>query len=310
MTDWWQETFPQGRQTVVIEDANQARVAIAYGEKGSGQPLFCLHGIGSWSYSWRKSVDAFSQQFRTICVDAKGYGFSQRSPLPEKPGHQVGELVRIMESLTDQPAVLVAESMGALTALAVAQTYPHLIDRLVLVNVPIFPQQLPSLGMRWLADLPMEVVHWADQLRLVRPTAPLVRWFTHQMRQEVVADPACITEEEIYWLTYPYIEFPGTVTQFATDLRQAAREIRAMQKGESNLIHPIQQNLHNVTCPTLILWADQDRWFPAKDGEALRDRLPNARLQMISNCGHNASGNSSEAVNAAVLSFLNEAVTA
>ncbi|NJL40778.1 MAG: alpha/beta hydrolase, partial [Leptolyngbyaceae cyanobacterium SM1_4_3] len=46
MTDWWQ-IFPQGRQTLTLEDAEGEQVAIAYGEAGTGQPLFLLHGIGS-----------------------------------------------------------------------------------------------------------------------------------------------------------------------------------------------------------------------------------------------------------------------
>ncbi|MBV9389528.1 MAG: alpha/beta hydrolase, partial [Chroococcidiopsidaceae cyanobacterium CP_BM_ER_R8_30] len=39
MQDWWQATFPQGRQTLEIPDASGQPVSIAYGEKGQGKPL-------------------------------------------------------------------------------------------------------------------------------------------------------------------------------------------------------------------------------------------------------------------------------
>ncbi|MBE9177821.1 alpha/beta hydrolase [Oculatella sp. LEGE 06141] len=306
MDSWWQSTFPQGRQTLHIQDANGRNVAIAYGTAGEGQPLLLLHGIGSWSYSWRKSVAPLSRYFRVICPDAKGHGFSQAAPENETVGHQIVELAQIITTLSDRPAIVVGESMGALTALAVAETQPELIDRLVLINAPVFPQQLPSWGMRWLSYLPLELVQLVEQFRLAQPLAPAIREITRIAREEVVVNPAEITSEEIYWLTYPYIYRSGPLTQFAVDLQQAAQEINRLQQNQPNLIRQIQDDLVNVSCPSLILWADQDRWFPQKDGEMLHARLPHSRLQIIPNCGHNASGSNPTAVNTAILQFLAE----
>ncbi|MBW4658296.1 MAG: alpha/beta hydrolase [Drouetiella hepatica Uher 2000/2452] len=309
VADWWQATFPKGRQTLNILDAGNRKVAIAYGEIGSGQPLFLLHGIGSWSYNWRSCVARLARSFRVICVDAKGYGFSETPPPPETMGHQQIELVRIIQALSQQPVAIAAESLGALTALAVAQTHPELIDRLVVINVPIFPKKLPSEGMRSIVRLPLSLIRWVDQSRLIRLFAPLVRYGAHRVRQEVVADAAAITAEEIYWLTYPYLNVPGTLTQFATDLHLAAGEIDRLQAPPSshapqpNLIAHIQQNLDRITCPTLILWSECDRWFPVEDGVALQARLPNARLQIIPGCGHVASSGDPKAVSAAILEF-------
>jgi pimeloyl-ACP methyl ester carboxylesterase len=304
--DWWQQTFTNGRQTLTIADASGREVAIAYGEAGMGQPLFLLHGLGSWSYNWRFSVQPLSAYYRVICVDAKGYGFSQAPPPPETVGHQVVELARIIQTLSDGPAVVVAESLGALTALAVAQSHPELIDRLVVLNVPIFPQRLPNAGMQLLSYLPLDWVQWIDQWQLVRPVAPLVQQITRIMRREVVVDPTTITDAEIYWLTYPYINHVGPLTQFAADLQLAASEIERLHQQQPNWISTIQHKLPHVTCPTLILWAECDRWFPVQDGERLHAHLPNSQFHVIPNCGHNASGSNPSSVNAAILRFLSD----
>jgi pimeloyl-ACP methyl ester carboxylesterase len=76
MKNWWQFHFPQGQQNIIITDAYGYPVKIAYGEKGTGKPLILLHGLGSWSYNWRYSIEPLSKYFRVICFDAKGYGFS------------------------------------------------------------------------------------------------------------------------------------------------------------------------------------------------------------------------------------------
>jgi len=299
--------FPDGRQTLTIADAGGESVSIAYGEKGTGQPLLLLHGIGSWSYNWRYSIDPLSQQFRVICADAKGYGFSQASSQPETVGHQVIELERVIRCLSDVPVILVGESLGALVALALAQAQPALVDRLVLLNAPVFPQALPNWGMQLIANLPIAWAGWVDQHQLLRTVAPLVRELTCFVRQEVVVDPTTITDEEIYWLTYPYIEIPGTLTQFATDLHLAALEIERSQQHQPNWISTIQEKLPQVACPTLILSAEHDRWFPAADGEKLHVQLPNSRFQIMPDCGHVAAGGNPDTINAAILNFLLEA---
>ncbi len=306
MQDWWQATFPKGRQTLRITDASGHPVKIAYGEKGTGKPLFLVHGIGSWCYSWRHCIEPLSQHFRVICFDAKGYGFSEKLDYPEQPSHQVIELERIIRALCDEPAVVVAESLGALVSLALVQAQPELFARLVLINVPIFPERLPNRGMRSLSYLPLELIQLVDHLRLPYLFAPLVRAIVRVERREVLVDWSGVTAEEVYWITYPYVELPGAVAKLTEELQLAAREIERLQENQPNLISKIQEKLSTITCPTLILWSDQDRWFPATDGEKLRALIPGSRLQILPNCGHDASAGCPEAINSAILEFLGD----
>ncbi|MEC4815563.1 MAG: alpha/beta hydrolase [Scytonema sp. PMC 1069.18] len=307
MKDWWQATFPKGRQSLIITDASGYPVQIAYGEKGIGKPLFLLHGVGSWSYNWRRSIEPLSKNFRVICYDFKGYGFSEK-PISrrEKNGHQVIELERIILSLCDEPVTIVAESMGALIALALAQKNPELIAQLVVVNVPIFAQRLPHWGMWLLSQLPLELVQAVDSLRLAQLFAPIVREVMAIERRGVLFDPSILTQEDVYWITYPYIELFGTLTKVSEELQTAAREIEHLQANKPSLLSKIQSNLSAIRCPTLILWGEQDTWFPASDGEKLRQLMRNAKLKILSNCCHDASYGASEAVNAAILEFLQQ----
>lgn len=306
MQDWWKATFPKGRQTLTITDANGYPVSIAYGEKGTGKPLFLVHGIGSWSYNWRHSVEPLSQYFRVICFDAKGYGFSEKPMYREKHEHQIIELERIISALCDEPAVVVAESLGALISLGVALAYPKLLARLVVVNVPIFPERLPHWGMLMLSQMPLELVQTLDRVRLPYFLAPLFREIMAIERRGVLFDASILTQEDVYWISYPFIELPGTVAKVAEDLRIAAREIEHLQENKPNLIAKIQKNLRGIKCPTLILWGEQDSWYPPSDGEKLRSLIPGSKLEIIPNCGHDASSGRPDAVNPAILKFLRD----
>ncbi|MDB9314340.1 alpha/beta hydrolase [Spirulina sp. CS-785/01] len=304
MQDWWQATFPQGRQTLTIEDANGIPIRLAYGEKGNGQPLILVHGIASWSYGWRGCIDELAQRFRVICLDAKGHGFSDKPLYPDRVGHQIIELQRSIEQLCDEPAIIVAQSLGALVTLGLAQEFPQLCDRLVLINVPIFADRLPSWWMHGLAILPLTWVKVVDRSRIIKPLSPIVRALTGFFRREVVTDPNTITPEEVYWITYPYIEMPNAIVKYAEDLQISLREIQAIAQPQPNLIRQIRDNLPTLTHPTLILWGEQDNWFPPQHGEKLHHHLPNAQFKTLPNCGHDASGSCPQPVTQAILHFL------
>ncbi|MEA5580347.1 alpha/beta hydrolase [Nodularia harveyana UHCC-0300] len=305
MKDWWQATFPQGRQSLVITDADGYPVQIAYGEVGTGKPLFLLHGMGSWSYNWRHCIAPLSKYFRVICFDAKGYGFSEKPGFRrEKNGHQVIELERILQALCQEPAVIVAESLGGLVALALAQHNPQLVARLIVINVPVFTNSLPHWSMSILAQTPLEVLQTIDHLRLAYLFAPLVREIMAIERRGVLFDPSILTEEDVYWITYPFIEFPGTIVKVAEDLQIAAAEIKNSQLNQPNILTKIQNNLGAIQCPTLIMWGDKDSWFPASHGEKLHQRIPLSQLKIIDNCFHDAAIGSSDVVNTTILEFL------
>lgn len=243
MKDWWQATFPQGRQSLIITDTKGYPVHIAYGEKGTGKPLILLHGMGNWSYNWRYSIDPLSKYFRVICFDAKGFGFSEKPVFRrEDNGHQVLELARIIQELCDEPPVIVAESLGALVSLSLAQEYPELVGRLVVVNVPIFAEKLPHWAMWILSQTPLELIQTIDSLRLAYFFAPLFREIMAIERRQVLFDPSVLTQEDIYWISYPFIEIPGTLVKVAEDLQIAAREIEHWQTQKPNMLSTIQKS--------------------------------------------------------------------
>jgi pimeloyl-ACP methyl ester carboxylesterase len=306
MKDWWQDNFPQGQQNLVINDSQGYPIQIAYGEKGTGKPLILLHGLGSWSYNWRYSIEPLSQHYRVICCDFKGFGFSEK-PVSrrEENGHQIIELKRIIQALCNEPPVIVAESMGGLISLGLAGKSPDLIGHLVVINVPIFAETLPHWSMNLLSQTPIEIIHLIDNLRLTYWFSPLVREVMGTERRKVLYNPSLLTEEDIYWITYPFIEIPGTLVKVAEELQIAAREIENLRTNQPNMLKNIQRNLKNIECPTLILWGDKDSWFPVSHGEKLHQNLPNSRLQILRNCYHDAATDSAEVINTAILEFLN-----
>jgi pimeloyl-ACP methyl ester carboxylesterase len=44
--------------------------------------------------------------------------------------------------------------------------------------------------------------------------------------------------------------------------------------------------LHRITVPTLILWGDDDKIFPAPYAKAYGELIPGSKVEVIAGCGH------------------------
>lgn len=307
MEHWWRDTFPEGRKTLTIIDSFGNPIQISYGEKGQGRPLILFHGIGSWSYSWRKLIDPLSQQFRVICFDAKGHGFSQSSQLDGQIGYQVAEFLQIVKLLgKHQPVMVMAQSLGALITLAAVEAEPDLFSHLILINVPIFLQALPNWWMPLIGNIPMSLIQRIDDSRMSKMLAFWIQKVVAYVRREVVVNPEDITVDDVRGVTYPYIEFPGAIATYANDLQLGLRALQAKAENRPNLITQTEENLGTIQQPTLILWGDRDRWFPSKLGEKLYQTLPNAQFKILNACGHDAAATAPQLIEREVQHFLQQ----
>ncbi len=95
---------------------------------------------------------------------------------------------------------------------------PHLIDPLVVMNTPLFTEKLPHWVMGLLAQTPLKIIQTINFLRLAYVFAPILREVMAIERRRVLFDPSILSEEDVYWITYPFIEIPGTLVKVAEEL--------------------------------------------------------------------------------------------
>jgi pimeloyl-ACP methyl ester carboxylesterase len=66
----------------------------------------------------------------------------------------------------------------------------------------------------------------------------------------------------------------------------------------------LERRLRRVSAPTLVLWADDDRVVPIEHGRRYAERIPDASLRVIEDCGHAMYFERPEAFADAVIEFL------
>jgi haloalkane dehalogenase len=116
-----------------------------YAEQGRGQVVLCLHGEGTWSYLYRKTIAELSWKYRVIAPDLIGFGRSDKyedtaAYSLRRHAEQLAELVRRLDLIE---TTLVCHDWAALVGLALLARETSRFLRLVFLS-PRMETEVPE----------------------------------------------------------------------------------------------------------------------------------------------------------------------
>ncbi len=115
-------------QTYQFVDINGTK--IHYQTVGSGEAVVFLHaGIGHLEM-WDDQIDTFTQHYRVIRCDLRGFG---QSPAVDGPFARYADLHGLLTHLGIEKATLIGASIGGRLAIDFALVYPKMVTALVLI---------------------------------------------------------------------------------------------------------------------------------------------------------------------------------
>ena len=118
-----------------------------YVDEGSGEPIVMVHGNPTWSFYYRKLINALSDRYRTIAPDHIGCGLSDKpdgNAYDYKLINRVDDLEVLIDNLKIKNKItLVLHDWGGFIGMAYAVRHSDRIGRLVLMNTAAF---LPPQG--------------------------------------------------------------------------------------------------------------------------------------------------------------------
>lgn len=114
---------PQGRSTYI--------------ERGAGEALVLVHGVGLNAAVWAPQLDAFQRDYRVVAYDTLGHGGSDNPRAASTLPDYVSQLEALLDTLAIERAVLLGHSMGALVATLFAIEHPRRVTGLIAVS-PVY----------------------------------------------------------------------------------------------------------------------------------------------------------------------------
>ncbi|MDR3428744.1 alpha/beta hydrolase [Silvimonas sp.] len=224
-------------------------------DSGTGAPaLFFLHYWGGSSRTWRHVTHSLTPDFRTIAVDQRGWGQSDK-PLE---GYTLAVLAddaqRLIDSLGLDHYILVGHSMGGKVAQLLASRHPAGLAGLVLVapsppspmNVPLEARQ----GMVNAYDSRESILATVEQMLAATPLQP----------------------EDLQTVVHDSLQ--------GAPAAKAAWPLAASQED-------ITAQAALIRVPTLVISGDKDKVDPpAVLQQELMTRIPHATLHVLPGIGH------------------------
>jgi pimeloyl-ACP methyl ester carboxylesterase len=114
-------------------------LALAYRERGAGEPLLLVHGTATDGSVWRETLDALPAGLRAIDYDRRGYG---GSGAPEPYGgttveEQADDALALIEALGAATTLLCGHDLGALVCLELLRRVPDRVRGAALIEPPL-----------------------------------------------------------------------------------------------------------------------------------------------------------------------------
>jgi pimeloyl-ACP methyl ester carboxylesterase len=216
---------------------------------GSGQTLVLLHGAGDSSGTWSSVVKTLTPRFHVVIPDLAGHGKSAPFEGPLSVGQVLAGLEAVMQQGSQDPAIVVGNSLGAWVALLYARQHPDRVARLVLVNGGALVGDRPDLSL------------------------------TPKSREEAATLMTQLRDEKAQ-------PIPGFVLDDVVRQAQTGSLARLAQTSGEMGQYVLDGKLGEIKAPVDLIWGESDKLFSIAYARRMLVQLPAARLTTIPGCGH------------------------
>ena len=236
-------------------------VELAVWRAGEGpDPVVCLHGITAQHRAFNAAARLLGPKRGLVGVDLRGRGDSDKPESGYSLATHASDVVRVLDHLSLENAVILGHSMGAFVALKTALAYPDRVRALVLLDggwprVESSPEEMTEEEKEEAAALEEGLARAFRRLDMVfeSPEAYLDFWFPD--RGLTMDDlPPDLAD---YYL-YDLAEVEGGYNPKAS--RAAAEEDSPSVSSTS----PTAEEMRAVACPVALVRASQG-FFPGSD---------------------------------------------
>lgn len=249
----------------------------AWRRYGQGRPVVLVHGVGMQQSVWAPQIEALSREHDLITYDLLGHGHSVLPPAQAQLSDYTAQLGALLDDLGVPAAAVVGHSMGALVALDFAVRHPDRCLATVAMNAVFCrtPEQRKAVTQR--AAALRDVGHEAN----VEDT--LQRWFGAPVPDSLHA-AAQLSREMLAGVNAE--GYARTYAVFAS----------------ADATHA--DSLTGVRTPCLFITGELDPNSTPEMSQAMAQRVPGARLDVLPGARHMMSLTDPERVNAALVHFL------
>lgn len=227
-----------------------------YTDRGTGEPLLLIHGLGSSSRDWAAQADHFADHYRVLRVDLRGHGHSERGDGPYSIAQFARDVAVFVRKQDAVPAHVVGLSMGGMVAFELAAGAPQMLRNLVVVN------SVADMRLHTWRDV------WFYASRRAAVQLLGMRRVGHLLASQLFVKPG---QEDLR---------KKLVRRWARNDKQAY-----LWSVDAIMRWSVADRLQDIDVPTLLVSSDED-YTPVGAKKRIAAQLPDAELAVVEDARH------------------------
>ena len=263
---------PSSASGETIVQANGVDLCVQTFGDPADPAILLIHGAATSMHGWE---DEFCERLAAgprfvIRYDHRDTGRSV-SYAPGAPPYTFRDLaadaVALLDVFSLDSAHLVGRSMGGGIAIIAAVDFPDRVASLTLIGTSPGGPDLPPMSEEFLAHIGgADTPDWSDRTAVIDSIIDLLRLYSGGSGHFDEATMRDLVGREI----------DRTVNVASSQTNHFAMDVGA----------PFRDRLGTIEVPTLVVHGDRDPIFPLGHALALVDEIPDARLLMLEQTGH------------------------
>ncbi len=254
-----------------------------YREKGTGYPLFILHGLWGASDNWLHVTGLLSDHFRVILPDLRNHGQSPHSPIHDYDALS-DDIITLIDSLRlEERPFITGHSMGGKTLMALLLKRPEIVKKAIVID--IVPIPYPMFGQE-------EHLRIAEFIICNNLTGCLNR----QEISELISTQ--FKEDDLCQLLLKNIRKENGRFEWKVNAEAIKNNIKCLAGWPENFKHAAYNE------EILFIRAGQSGYIRKEDWPAVKSIFPGAILRQITDGDHRIHVSQPVALASAVKSFL------
>jgi len=245
---------------------------INYNLKGDGELIVLLHGWGSNINLFENLIQLLSKKYRVVAMDMPGFGESDEPNEAWCVDDYVDFVIDFLKPYKAEKISFLGHSFGGrvIAKMQINRNLPFIIDKVILVD---------SAGVKSRKSFQQKV-----KLRAFKVTKKIL---------SVKIIKSTFPEALDYWRG----KFGSSDYNTSTPI---------MRQILVNVINEdLTQYFELNVAETLLIWGKNDNETPVSDGRLMEERMPNAGLVILDNCGHYSFLEQQYVFNKVISSFMN-----
>jgi len=257
-------------------------INLCYQVKGDGPPVILINGFASAQNALFSLVHVFAKYYRVVTFDNRGIGGSDKPAGTYSISMMANDTIGLMDFLGIGKAHLIGMSLGGMVGQQIAIDCPQRVCKLILCSTSAGGQPLQNM-----------------LFALIEATNPGWNRSSSNLSSADLGKLIIAMTSLIFNQTFSRLLFVSLnkILIKTGQLKAPLGQLEAMMN------HNVQDRLHLIQAPTLVLTGSKDRLMPPQSSEELASQIKGAKLVTLDGGSHSFEGVSGS-FNKAVLDFL------